>query len=45
MLLNAIKLNVCFITFKITIFNLVIIYKNVLKCNKTFIKFLNDMNL
>ena len=45
MLLNVIKLNICFITFKITIFNLIIIYKNVLKYNKTFIKLLKDMNL
>ena len=45
MLLNAIKLNICFITFKIAIFNFIIIYKNVLKCDKTFENLLNVMNL
>ena len=45
MLLNVIKLNICFITFKITIFNLFVIYKNVLKCNKTFIKILDAITL
>ena len=45
MLLNAIKLNICFITLKITILNLLIIYKNVLKCDKTFENLLNTINL
>ena len=45
MLLNAINLNICFITFKITAFNFIVTFINVLKCNKAFIKLLNTINL
>lgn len=45
MLLNAINLNIRFITFKITAFNFIVTFINILKCDKTFIKILNAINL
>ena len=45
MLLNAINLNIYFITLKITKSNFIVTFINVLKCNKTFIKLSNAINL